>query len=107
MEGRAVDIRAFKPKRIPPLMWRECIKKVWEVDPLLRTNCGGEMKLISFVYERAVIKKILFHLKLYLKPTKQRIPPVPSRRFSESVRYLSYDNGWPGYEESVVDAESL
>jgi hypothetical protein len=24
--------------------WRECIKKIWEVDPLLYPNCGGEMK---------------------------------------------------------------
>ncbi len=88
-------------------MWRECIKKVWKVDPLLCTNCGGEMKILSFIYERVVIKKILFHFKLYLKPTKQRTPPVPSLCFSESVRYESYDDGWPGYEESVVDVESL
>lgn len=48
-EERVIDIRSFKPKRIPPLMWRECIKKVWEVDPLLCGNCGGEMKVISFI----------------------------------------------------------
>lgn len=38
--------------------------QVWEVDPLLCGNCGGEMKIISVIYERAMIKKILVHLKL-------------------------------------------
>jgi len=88
-------------------MWRECIKKVWEVDPLHCSNCGGEMKIISFIYERTVIKKILVHLKLYSKPGKQRAPPAPSGYFSESVQYVSCDDGWPGYEEPAVDVKSL
>ncbi len=33
-ENRVIDIRNYKPKRIPQLKWRECIKKVWEVDLL-------------------------------------------------------------------------
>ncbi len=27
-DDRVIDIRAYKPKRIPQLIWRECIKKV-------------------------------------------------------------------------------
>lgn len=30
-----IDIRKYKPRRIPQLMWRECIKKVWEEEPLI------------------------------------------------------------------------
>jgi len=33
-----IDIRNYKPKRMPQLMWRECIKKIWEVDPLTCPN---------------------------------------------------------------------
>jgi LEA14-like dessication related protein len=44
-----IDIRNYKPKRIPQLMWRECIKKIWEVDPLVCPKCTGEMKIISFI----------------------------------------------------------
>jgi hypothetical protein len=107
VEDRVIDIRSFKPKRIPQLMWRECIKKVWEVDLLLCGNCGGKMKIVSFIYERAVIKKILVHLKLDTKPAKQRAPPAPQRDISESVKYVSYDDGWPGYEEPAVDVKLL
>jgi aldehyde:ferredoxin oxidoreductase len=38
-EGKIIDIRNYRPKRIPKLMWRECIKKVWEVDPLTCPQC--------------------------------------------------------------------
>ena len=27
-ESKVIDIRNYKPKRIPQLMWRECIKKI-------------------------------------------------------------------------------
>lgn len=97
-----IDIRSFKPKRIPPLMWWECIKKVWKADPLLCGNCGGEMKIISFIYERAVIKKILGHLKLYSKSAKQKKPPAPLSDFSKSMKYVWYYYGRPGYEQPAL-----
>jgi hypothetical protein len=53
-DDRGIDIRSFKSKRIPQLMWWECIKRVWEMDPLLCRKCSGEMKIISFICERAV-----------------------------------------------------
>ncbi len=105
-EDRVINVRSFKPKRIPPLMWRECIKKVWEVDPLTCGKCGGEMGVISFIYERAVIRKILVHLKLYSETVQQRAPPAPEKQqFSEIVKYAPYDDGWPGYEEPSVDVK--
>lgn len=33
-----IDVSAFKPRWIPSKEWRELIKKVWEVDPLLCPN---------------------------------------------------------------------
>ena len=69
-------------------------------------RCGSEIKLISFIYERAVIKKILVHLDLYSEPKQQRAPPAaePEKIIRE---YASYDDGWPGYEEPSVDVNSL
>jgi hypothetical protein len=87
-------------------MWRECIKKVWEVDPLLCRHCGSLMKIVSFIYERKVIKKILDHLGLYEgKPMRNRAPPV-SRDFIERIIEL-YDDGWTDYEEPFVDVQTL
>ncbi len=77
-----IIVSGFKPKKIPQLMWRECIKKIWEVDPFLCPHCGNLMKIISFIYARKVIKKILNHLGLYEKdkPKRNRALPV-SRNF--------------------------
>jgi len=61
-----IDVSDYKPRKIPPPTWRECIKKVWEVDPLKWKHCKGEMKIINFINERPVIRKILEHLNLGL-----------------------------------------
>ncbi len=41
------------------LSWAKMIQKVYEVDPLLCTFCGGEIKIISFITKPKTIKKIL------------------------------------------------
>jgi len=46
-----IVVSGFKPQKISLLMWRECIKKIWEVDPLLSPHCGSLMKIVSFIYE--------------------------------------------------------
>jgi len=70
---KVIVISNFRTKKIPPLVSRECtpraflsghIKKVWEVDPLLCSHCGSLMKIVSFIYEHRVIKKILAYLSL-------------------------------------------
>ena len=30
-----IDIAEYQPVRIPSPLWRDCIKKVWEIDPSL------------------------------------------------------------------------
>jgi|GEM_PF-3004521 hypothetical protein len=62
---RLIDIGDDKPKRIPRLGWRECIKKVWEVDPLTWPKCGTEMRIISFIIDKAVLQKNLTHLGVF------------------------------------------
>ena len=92
IDERVIDIRGYKPKRIPQLIWRECIKKVWEVDPLTCPNWTGEMRIISFIYKRAVIKKILTHLHLYDERKNQRAPPIPEPEYTES-EIVPFDDG--------------
>jgi hypothetical protein len=105
-DSKIIDIRSYKPKRIPKLMWRECIKKVWEVDPLTCPKCAGEMRIISFIYKKTVIKKILTHLGEYdekksQEVPRQRAPPVATPAYVEPIEIVAYDDGWPGYDEPV------
>jgi hypothetical protein len=44
--------------------WSRLIQKIYEVDPLTCPKCQGRMKIISFIEDEEVIKKILKHLGL-------------------------------------------
>ncbi len=52
------------------------LRRVYEVDPLICPRCGGEMRVISFITEAQVIRRILDHLEK--KGRSQRAPPVPA-----------------------------
>ena len=92
-----LDVSAYKPRRIPPRTWRECIKKVWEVDPLECPKCHAEMKIISFITRSQpnVIRRILEDLGLWEKSR----PPPEDRQALQDVIQEPFDDGWPGNEE--------
>jgi len=41
------------------------IQKIYEVDPLLYPVCRGQMKIIAFIKDYKVVKKILDNLGIY------------------------------------------
>ena len=43
-------------------IWAKLIAKVYEVDPLVCTKCGGEMKVVAVIMDPVEVKKILRHL---------------------------------------------
>ena len=55
--------------------WAALIRKVWETDPLKCGKCGGSMKIVAFIDDFLVIKKILKHLGLWELPQNERPPP--------------------------------
>ena len=67
--------------------WARLIRKVFEVDPLLCPDCGGEMRIIAFIEELAVIRKILKHLDLW---EGQEPRPPPAGEETEAVQELEY-----------------
>ena len=54
--------------------WAELIRRVYEVDPLVCPRCGGEMRVIGFITQPALIDRILDHLR---KRDKILRPPRP------------------------------
>jgi len=94
-----IDVSEYTPPRIPSKTWRECIKKIWEVDPLLCPRCGGQMKIIAFITEEKLIRHILLHLGLW-KNKPSRDPPVltKNKQIIELVYEPVFDD-WPIYEE--------
>jgi hypothetical protein len=54
--------------------WARLIKKIYEVDPLVCPECSGSMRIIAFIEEETIIRKVLEHLKLWEEPESQ--PPL-------------------------------
>jgi hypothetical protein len=55
----AVSSTAFRRNRA------RLIQKIYQIDPLSCPKCQGAMKIISFIENDALIKKILHHLGLW------------------------------------------
>ena len=120
-ETEMVDFSSFKPRRIPTPTWRECIKKIWEIDPLECPHCHAEMKIISFITEPKLVRKILEHLKLWVQPAISARPPparagpslqlrsgpTPSheQQPTEEIIYVPFDDGWPQFEEPFITVD--
>ena len=59
---------------VPSRGWAEMIRKVYEVDPMVCPQCGGQMRIIAFLTDSAVVDRIIEHLKLTFVADR---PPPP------------------------------
>ena len=66
--------------RSPRRGWAAMIRKVYEVDPLTCSQCGGQMKVIAFITDFSVVDRIINHLKLTFVAAK---PPPPHIAYQE------------------------
>jgi hypothetical protein len=60
------------------LTWAQLLQRVFDIDIRHCPQCGGEMKAIAAITEKAIIEKILTHLGLPTEPptlTPARAPP--------------------------------
>jgi hypothetical protein len=60
------DVDGWRRRR--KLTWAKLIQKVYEIDPLICRFCRTEMKVVSFITEDRVIKKILTHIHYESQP---------------------------------------
>jgi hypothetical protein len=80
--------------------WAQLIQKIYEVDPLVCPKCTGPMRVIAFIEQADVIRKILEHLGLW----GARRKPV-SRANAQPARYIAEDvEGYcPSPDDQMVD----
>jgi hypothetical protein len=80
----AVSFSAFRRN------WARLIQKIYQIDPLCCSKCQGPMKVISFIEDDALIKKILVHLRLW--DTRNHDPPKPGDAHTPTIETeLTYD----------------
>jgi len=76
----ALRIAEDELRPIPSKGWAEMIRKVYEVSPMVCPQCGGQMKVIAFLTDYAVVDRIINHLKLTFVAER---PPPPQVAFQE------------------------
>ncbi len=94
--------------------WAMLIKRVYEVDPLSCPECGGQMKVVSFIEppQADVIEEILKHCGLW-QPSSPRAPPdVDGLVLELDAAYSassisSPDQAEPSQELTYVDVDAF
>ena len=76
--------------------WARLIQKIYELDPLTCSRCGGQMRIIAFIEDYKVVKKILDWLGIYEFERKRPPPRIDIARdeFDDYVRddYIDCDH---------------
>jgi hypothetical protein len=80
IEMACLDSAAARPEPTPAEIsslrrrWAEMIRRVYEIDPLVCPKCGSEMKVIGFITEPRVIRRMVDHINK--KTRANRGPPA-------------------------------
>ncbi len=74
--------------------WSYFIRKVYETDPLICPKCKGQMRIISFIDQPDVIKKILQHVGLW----EDADAPPESEPPIKEIKQITFD---PSYSQLI------
>jgi hypothetical protein len=69
--------------------WARLIKKIYETDPLVCPKCAGSMKIIAFIEQEEIVKKILKHVGLWEVKIKR---PLPKANSPPGLPVIYYDD---------------
>jgi hypothetical protein len=81
------DASSDAERRAARRRWADLIRRIYEVDPLVCSNCGGPMKIIAFITERKAIRGILASMRKSAAPASpsgSRSPPPPARQAGDA-----------------------
>ena len=94
-EEIVIDDEDTPYRKLCRMRWGALLKRVFEIDPLCCPNCGGTMKIISFIERRDqpdVVERILRHCDLWDRPAS-RAPPAPNepQQLDLELQYVDTD----------------
>ena len=78
--------------------WARLIQKIYEVDPLVCPKCNGQMRVIAFIEEMDVIRKVLKHLGLWDDRPRPKANPPPA-----AEREYIIEDAVPSADDIAVD----
>jgi len=80
--------------------WARLIQKIYEADPLVCPQCAGPMRMIAFIEQADVIRKILEHLGFW----GARPKPIPRANAPPMFSVAEDVEGYfPTVDDQMVD----
>jgi hypothetical protein len=82
--------------------WARLIQKIYNVNPLVCSKCSGFMRIIAFIEDEQLVKKILKHLGLWRIKRK----PPPRSHGPPAEAFIIYDeSASPCADDYIIDAD--
>jgi hypothetical protein len=82
--------------------WARLIQKIYNVNPLVCSKCSGSMRIIAFIEDEQLVKKILMHLGLW--EVKRKPPPCANGPPADTI--IIYDeSSAPSADDYLIDAD--
>lgn len=84
LPGNAVTVTPdpVPPKRPAHYLWAVLVARIYEVFPLLRPLCGGQMRIIAFITHSADLRHVLDHIGADSEPPHM---PAPDHEVDQRV----------------------
>ena len=83
----AKNLGATEAERRSKMTWAQRLKRVFDIEISTCAHCGGNVKVIACIKDRAVIDKILTHIKKKESPesrqSEARAPPANDLLFKD------------------------
>ena len=82
--------------------WARLIQKIYNVDPLLCPKCLGSVRIIAFIEDQQIVKKILQHLDLW---HVKRKPPARANGPPAEAFIIYDESSSPSADDYLIDAD--
>ena len=102
------NVQPVQPKRPAHYLWAVLMARIYEVFPLLRPLCGGQMRIIAFITHSADIRHILEHIGAQTKPpriTPARGPPLWDGADAQAGEAVEPVPDWDAAAQTAPDFE--
>ncbi|MDZ7779974.1 MAG: transposase zinc-binding domain-containing protein [Gemmatimonadota bacterium] len=82
------------PDRGPRRRWAQLLARVYEIDPLRCLACHGQMRILAFLTDPAVVRPLLRHLRIPEHP-----PPISPARGAPQTELIAVDPPSPSWRK--------
>ena len=100
-EGK-IERAARKAVRASARAWAACLKKIFEVSPVLCVKCGGAMLLTAVILDDGELNRILGHQGWpadFPKAKPARAPPAPAADQDEAGQADPSSEQWDARQD--------